>query len=66
MSEEQERRLSTAPRPCATCGEQFRPPWPTTRFCSFACRRKAERARLHRRKRGEPSTVGISPPREEG
>jgi hypothetical protein len=65
MSDAPERQPSTAPRPCAHCRQPFRPPWPTTKFCSFACRRKAERARLHGRKHGGPSTVDISPPRKE-
>ncbi len=46
------------PWPCAHCGQQFQPTWPTTKFCSFACRRKAEQARLHRRKQPEPPEEG--------
>ena len=50
----EERSRSTAPRPCAHCGQEFRPSWPKTLYCSFACRLKAKETRPRRRKRPAP------------
>ncbi len=53
------------PRACVVCGQLFRPVVPVAKYCSLACRRKAEEARRSGKKHGGPSTVDISPPRKE-
>ncbi len=42
-----------AQRACARCGETFVPPWPSTKYCSPACREVVEAARRARRKAPE-------------
>ena len=41
-------------RACGLCGEQFALPWASAKYCSPACRGKAEEARRHRRTRPTP------------
>ena len=53
-------------RRCTFCGEAFRTPEPMKRYCSAACRGKADEERQYRRKHGGPSKVDISPPNEGG
>ena len=54
-----------APKPCAQCGEMFRPSVPMAKYCSRPCHRKAVEARRAEKAQGGPSTVDISPPRKE-
>jgi hypothetical protein len=55
-----------APKPCAQCGEMFRPSAPRAKYCSRPCHRKALEARRAEKAQGGPSRVDISPPKEGG
>ena len=47
------------PKVCASCGEAFRSPEPTRKYCSSVCRWKANAARRRGKERGEPSGVDL-------
>ncbi len=51
-------------RPCAVCGQQFRPKWPKGTYCSSTCRAQANQARRPGKKQGGPSKIDIAPPKE--
>ncbi len=39
------------PRPCADCGRDFLPPWPSTKYCAPVCSAQVEATRRQRKKR---------------
>ncbi len=53
-------------RPCAVCGEPFRPKWPKGMYCSSTCRAKANAARRPGKQHDGLSKVDISWPKEGG